>query len=46
VPAHAYEDLTIELLNYDEEMIHSAADPGSVAEVVSNETSDDIAISS
>jgi propane monooxygenase reductase subunit len=37
--AHAFEDLTIELLNYDEEMIHSGLpiQRGTV-EVVSNET--------
>ncbi|WP_020422709.1 NADH:ubiquinone reductase (Na(+)-transporting) subunit F [Amycolatopsis sp. ATCC 39116] len=36
--AHAYEDLTIELLNYDEEMIHSGLPiRTAVAEVVSNE---------
>ena len=36
--AHAYEDLTIELLNYDEEMIHSGLPiVEAVAEVVSNE---------
>ncbi len=36
--AHAYEDLTIELLNYDEEMIHSGLPiQQAVAEVVSNE---------
>jgi propane monooxygenase reductase component len=36
--AHAYEDLTIELLNYDEEMIHSGLPlQRSVVEVVSNE---------
>jgi propane monooxygenase reductase subunit len=36
--AHAYEDLTIELLNYDEDMIHSGLPIQSgVAEVVSNE---------
>jgi propane monooxygenase reductase subunit len=36
--AHAYEDLTIELLNYDEEMIHSGLPVQEVvAEVVSKE---------
>lgn len=36
--AHAYEDLTIELLNYDEEMIHSGLPiQQAVVEVVSNE---------
>ena len=36
--AHAYEDLTIELLNYDEEMIHSGLPiEEAVVEVVSNE---------
>jgi propane monooxygenase reductase subunit len=36
--AHAYEDLTIELLNYDEEMIHSGLPiQDAVVEVVSNE---------
>lgn len=36
--AHAYEDLTIELLNYDEEMIHSGLPiQQAVAEVVANE---------
>jgi propane monooxygenase reductase subunit len=36
--AHAYEDLTIELLNYDEEMIHSGLPlQESVVEVESNE---------
>jgi propane monooxygenase reductase subunit len=36
--AHAYEDLTIELLNYDEEMIHSGLPiQEAVVEVVSNE---------
>jgi len=36
--AHAYEDLTIELLNYDEEMIRSGHPiQNAVAEVVSNE---------
>lgn len=36
--AHAYEDLTIELLNYDEEMIRSGLPiQEAVAEVVSNE---------
>ncbi|MEU6644355.1 2Fe-2S iron-sulfur cluster binding domain-containing protein [Saccharomonospora sp. NPDC046836] len=36
--AHAYEDLTIELLNYDEEMIHSGLPiQEAVAEVVANE---------
>ncbi|MEU0514246.1 2Fe-2S iron-sulfur cluster binding domain-containing protein [Amycolatopsis sp. NPDC006125] len=36
--AHAYEDLTIELLNYDEEMIHSGLPiRTAVAEVVANE---------
>ena len=36
--AHAYEDLTIELLNYDEEMIHSGLPiQQAVAEVVSND---------
>src|SRR6187401_2961822 len=36
--AHVYEDVTIELLNYDEEMIHSGLPIQSVhAEVVSNE---------
>ena len=36
--AHAYEDLTIELLNYDEEMIHSGLPIQRVAaEVVANE---------
>ena len=36
--AHAYEDLTIELLNYDEEMIHSGLPiQRAVAEVVSKE---------
>jgi len=36
--AHAYEDLTIELLNFDEEMIHSGLPiQQAVAEVVSNE---------
>jgi propane monooxygenase reductase component len=36
--AHAYEDLTIELLNYDEEMIHSGLPiQQAAAEVVSNE---------
>src|SRR5262245_6963943 len=36
--AHAYEDLTIELLNYDEEMIHSGLPiRQAVVEVVSNE---------
>jgi propane monooxygenase reductase subunit len=36
--AHAYEDLTIELLNYDEEMIRSGLPiTDGVAEVVSNE---------
>jgi len=36
--AHAYEDLTIELLNYDEEMIHSGLPIQEVvAEVVSND---------
>ncbi len=36
--AHAYEDLTIELLNYDEEMIHSGLPiQEAVAEVVSND---------
>jgi propane monooxygenase reductase subunit len=36
--AHAYEDLTIELLNYDEEMIRSGLPiQQAVAEVVSNE---------
>jgi propane monooxygenase reductase subunit len=36
--AHAYEDLTIELLNYDEEMIHSGLPiTEAVVEVVSNE---------
>ncbi|MGH3439326.1 MAG: NADH:ubiquinone reductase (Na(+)-transporting) subunit F [Sciscionella sp.] len=36
--AHAYEDLTIELLNYDEEMIHSGLPiQEAVCEVVSNE---------
>ncbi|AIJ24417.1 NADH:ubiquinone reductase (Na(+)-transporting) subunit F [Amycolatopsis methanolica] len=36
--AHAYEDLTIELLNYDEEMIHSGLPiQTAVAEVVANE---------
>jgi propane monooxygenase reductase subunit len=36
--AHAYEDLTIELLNYDEEMIHSGLPiQQGVVEVVSNE---------
>ena len=37
--AHAYEDLTIELLNYDEEMIRSGLPiQDAVAEVVSNES--------
>ncbi len=37
--AHAYEDLTIELLNYDEEMIRSGLPiQEAVAEVVSNES--------
>lgn len=36
--AHAYEDLTIELLNYDEEMIHSGLPiQEAVVEVVSND---------
>jgi propane monooxygenase reductase subunit len=36
--AHAYEDLTIELLNYDEEMIHSGLPiQDTVVEVVSND---------
>ncbi|MQA63005.1 MAG: 2Fe-2S iron-sulfur cluster binding domain-containing protein [Actinophytocola sp.] len=36
--AHAYEDLTIELLNYDEEMIHSGLPiQQAVTKVVSNE---------
>lgn len=36
--AHVYEDVTIELLNYDEEMIHSGLPiQEAVAEVVSNE---------
>ncbi|HEY3683975.1 MAG TPA: 2Fe-2S iron-sulfur cluster binding domain-containing protein [Streptosporangiaceae bacterium] len=36
--AHAYEDLTIELLNYDEEMIHSGLPiQEAVAEVVAND---------
>ncbi len=36
--AHAYEDLTIELLNYDEEMIHSGLPiESAVVEVVSND---------
>ncbi len=36
--AHAYEDLTIELLNYDEEMIHSGLPiEQAVAEVVAND---------
>src|SRR6516165_2705635 len=36
--AHAYEDLTIELLNYDEEMIHSGLPiQEAVAEVVSKD---------
>jgi propane monooxygenase reductase subunit len=36
--AHAYEDLTIELLNYDEEMIHSGLPiQQAVCEVMSNE---------
>jgi len=36
--AHAYEDLTIELLNYDEEMIHSGLPiQQAVVEVVSND---------
>ncbi|HKS45774.1 MAG TPA: 2Fe-2S iron-sulfur cluster binding domain-containing protein [Amycolatopsis sp.] len=36
--AHAYEDLTIELLNYDEEMIHSGLPiQRAVVEVVSND---------
>src|SRR5256886_7245503 len=36
--AHAYEDLTIELLNYDEEMIHSGLPiEQAVVEVVSND---------
>jgi propane monooxygenase reductase subunit len=36
--AHAYEDLTIELLNYDEEMIHSGLPiQQAVAEVVAND---------
>jgi len=36
--AHAFEDLTIELLNYDEEMIHSGLPiEEAVVEVVSNE---------
>jgi propane monooxygenase reductase subunit len=36
--AHPYEDLTIELLNYDEEMIHSGLPiEEAVVEVVSNE---------
>jgi propane monooxygenase reductase component len=36
--AHAYEDLTIELLNYDEEMIHSGLPiQQAVVEVLSNE---------
>jgi propane monooxygenase reductase subunit len=36
--AHAYEDLTIELLNYDEEMIHSGLPiKQAVAEVVAND---------
>ncbi|MQA11225.1 MAG: 2Fe-2S iron-sulfur cluster binding domain-containing protein [Pseudonocardiaceae bacterium] len=36
--AHAYEDLNIELLNYDEEMIHSGLPiQSAVVEVVSNE---------
>src|ERR1044071_5113609 len=36
--AHAYEDLTIELLNYDEEMIHSGLPiQEAETEVVSNE---------
>ena len=37
--AHAYEDLTIELLNYDEEMIHSGLPiMDAVVEVISNES--------
>jgi len=36
--AHAYEDLTVELLNYDEEMIHSGLPiQTAVAEVVAND---------
>src|SRR5690242_12290951 len=36
--AHAYEDVTIELLNYDEEMIHSGLPiQRAVAEVISND---------
>ncbi len=36
--AHAYEDVTIELLNYDEDMIHSGLPiVEAIAEVVSNE---------